>query len=203
MRHRWTILYTLVFVGGVASAQTAGNRLTSPQEVLQNFWKVETEGSRLTPDGWYRATEFFLGRPIPPPQEKVISVVPNDCSLGTTSVTTDKAELYLYCSDFKNLNSKLQLGKPPNNPPNGAPVVPGMWIVYNLVLSDEHWELGPGGEPHQVKNVSEWKIQGFPVGYIINRQAAIRYVTEMRDESADATIKQNADKTIAILKNLH
>jgi hypothetical protein len=130
-------------------------------------------------------------------------VVSKDCSVNTTSVTTDNAELYLYCSDFKKLNSKLQLEKPPGNPPNGEPVARGMWILYHLAISDEHWEFGPGGEPRQVKGVPEWRIQGFPAGYIINSKAAVRYVTEMRNKSFDSVIKQNADKTIEILRNFH
>jgi hypothetical protein len=189
-----------------ASERDPVNRVmdeTLPREVLQRFWKMETSGSRLTPGGWYRAAEFFSDRPSPQPQSKVIFVVSNDCSLNTTSVTVNKAELYFYCRYFRKLNPKLQLENPSGPAPDRGPVLAGMWIPYKLALSDERWELAPSRvDMQEVKGAPEWRIDGFQTSYFLSIETAIRYLAEIRTKSTDPVIKQNADKTTAILKRL-
>jgi hypothetical protein len=203
MNKKWITSSALLFIVGMLFAQTESTQVTSHQDALESFWKMETQGSRLTPEGWYKASEFFSGRPSPPPQERAISIVSSSCSVGTTSVNQKTAELYLFCSEFKILNSKLLLEDPPHNAPSGGPVLTGMWIPFKLVLSDKRWEFGPGIEPRETKDDAHWRIDGFLTRDFLNRFAAVNYVTERRDKSTDPAIKQNAEKTIAILKDLH
>ncbi|HEY2646295.1 MAG TPA: hypothetical protein VGI34_04955 [Candidatus Acidoferrales bacterium] len=201
MKYRLIVPLALACCVAVAFAQTNGDLSRSPQDVLQRFWKVENDGSRLTENGWYEATEFFSGKPIPPPVNKIIFVVSNDCSLATTSVTATKAELYLFCLHFQRLNSKLQLEKSPTSAPNGEPIVQGMLIPFKLAHSDKHWELSRGrGEPREVKGVLEWRIDGFPSNYFLNTNTALRYVIQIRNQTTDPAIKRNADETIATLE---
>src|SRR5438270_13832882 len=62
----------------IAALSVSGGQGTpnekSPKEVVEEFWKLETEGGRLTPEGWLNADIFFV-RPEPLPRKKIIEVI--------------------------------------------------------------------------------------------------------------------------------
>jgi hypothetical protein len=48
----------------------------------------------------------------------------------------------------------------------------------------------------------EWRMEGSMTVRSASREAAIRCLTEKRDEIADSVVKENVDRTLAILKGL-
>jgi hypothetical protein len=50
MKLIWIVAITIVLASGVVSAQSE-DPANAPREMVQRFWKMETEGSRLTPEG--------------------------------------------------------------------------------------------------------------------------------------------------------
>jgi hypothetical protein len=192
----------LILALSVLSVPIARSQTNTPEEVVRRFWKMETKGSRLEPNGWYRAAEYFSGRPSSPHQ--MISVVSDYFSVHTVSVTGNKAGIAVYTREFRKLSPNLLLENVPNQAPNGVLVVPGMWFSYKLTLSDRHWEWSPlREEPREVAGQKQWTIDGFQTDLVLNTDTAIRYLTEMRDKSADLTTRKNAGQTIAILKSSH
>jgi hypothetical protein len=86
-----------ILVSVVASSSVSQQSVTtnkSPKALVEEFWKMETRGGRLTTEGWRSADRYFV-RPIEPPNERVIGVVDNGFSIedpymrsGNTAVVT-------------------------------------------------------------------------------------------------------------------
>jgi hypothetical protein len=75
--------------------------------------------------------------------------------------------------------------------------------VYDLVLTDTHWELErPGESLKEMKGTPQWRIETFEIQPWVTIEAAIRYLTRLRDESSSPTIRRNAEKSIAALRGL-
>ena len=75
--------------------------------------------------------------------------------------------------------------------------------LYDLVLTDTYWEFGPTRDGvHEVKGRPQWRIEAFEFEPWVTIQAAIRYLTQLRDESKSEAIKNNAEKSIAVLRRL-
>lgn len=63
---------------------------------------------------------------------------------------------------------------------------------------------GPrGGSPKEETGPERWLIDGSDTTEWTTVEAAIRYVTEMRDHATDPLIKKNADRTLAMLNRIH
>jgi hypothetical protein len=74
---------------------------------------------------------------------------------------------------------------------------------YDLVLTATHWEFGPNLEgPREVKGPPEWRIETFEIEPWVTIEAAIRYLTRLRDESSSGITKRNADESIATFRRL-
>src|SRR5689334_9603531 len=61
----------------IAPGQSARAQLKPPKEIVEEFWKLEVEGSRLTPQGWLTTAGFFV-HPIPPSLQEPLVVVAKD-----------------------------------------------------------------------------------------------------------------------------
>jgi len=51
----------------------------------------------------------------------------------------------------------------------------------------------------EVSGAREWRIEETDAAIWLTVETAIRYVTQMRDQSNDPVIKRNADRTLAVL----
>jgi hypothetical protein len=186
----------------------------SPMEVLQAYRKMDLEGERLTPSGWYRGSTFFV-KPGRPPQHNVVAVVDGERIDDHPKVNGNRAEVSVLCSAIGQIDSSghftsvVATGTDPSGRPLGQPGIPQMHgpaplvRVYDLVLTDTHWELGPGGEGlREVKGPPEWRIETFEFEPWVAIKVAIQYLTHLRDESVSEVIKRNADKSIATLRRL-
>jgi hypothetical protein len=53
-----------------------------------------------------------------------------------------------------------------------------------------------------VKGPPEWRIETFEIEPWVTIEAAIRYLTRLRDESSSGITKRNADESIATFRRL-
>lgn len=178
-----------------AEAQAPTSPPKSPKDVVKDYFKFEVSGGRLTTEGWYKAADFFV-RPIPPPQNKKIVIIYKDFSVWDRpiEIKVTTARVAVGIEPEGRIDSTLHLV------PSG--LTPKAGILYDLVLTDKHWELGHNGQTREVTGPLEWRIiQSDPVIWV-TVDTAIRYVTLMRDKTKDSVIKKNADATLAKLKAL-
>jgi hypothetical protein len=186
----------------------------APEEVLRAYRKMEAEGERLTVAGWYKASNYFI-KPERPPQGYTVTVTDGERVEGVR-VNGPRAEGYVLCSGVGQIDSLGRftsvvapslldiLGRPvkPEAPFMYGPTAP-VERVYNLVLTETHWEFGPNGEgPRELKGPPEWRIEKFEFEPWISIEVAIRYLTKLRDESNSDVIKGNAEKSVATLRGL-
>jgi len=185
----------------------------SPKEVLQAYRKMDAEGERLTPAGWYRASTYFV-RPGRPPQQIVMEVTEGERLTDPDpwfKGGNDRVEISVVCSAVGQVDSSgrftsvvaPRLTDPPRpgdmQMHGPAPLV----RPYDLVLTDTHWEFGPEREGlREVKGPPEWRIEAFELEPWVTIETAIRYLTKLRDESSSDSIRSNAEKSIAILRRL-
>jgi hypothetical protein len=175
----------------------------SPEAVVEAFWTLEINGGRLTQEGWYGAAKFFAARPTQPPRDKNISVVSDDFKVGNLVAGTSTAEVYVACKQFGQIETNLRFVRDIEPVPPGTSVVAGKWFKYDLILTTKHWEVGPDGVAAEKATVpAAWRIQNFQTPVYLNANAAISYVTAIRDKSSNPNIKANADATLATLRKL-
>jgi hypothetical protein len=177
----------------------------SPIDVIKEYWKMETNGGRLTSDGWYRATAFFIRTRIRPPT-LTLNVV-QDSGLDTfeiTARTDDWAEVTLNTNEIGQLDHGLRLKILPRVGPQGLEILRGPDIPFHVVLTSKHWELGPDGAlGSEISGGPKWLIDCTENQIWVNEAVAVRYVTDARSQTTDPAIKKNADETLAKLAKLH
>jgi hypothetical protein len=130
------IVLVAIFLGfGISSlsAQSEKNDTSSPQTIVEQFVKMETEGGRETTEGWEAAGKFFV-HSSPFVSKKTVLLIDKDYTLwkpvtiaaGSTSVTVDIEPIghigpdlrfstptrryYKSFMDFKLVISQLALG---------------------------------------------------------------------------------------------
>jgi hypothetical protein len=146
--------------------------------VLQ-YEKLVTDGTLLSPEGWKRAAKLFEVS-IPYPEAGVIDLTSTGGFVGETSRQNDLAEVWTKWTDnLGSIDSALRYRSPDQN-------VVGTIYVFHLVFIGR-----------------KWKIAGLSRNRTATVDRALRYVTEMRNRSADPVIRENANKTIAVLKRLN
>ena len=190
----------------------------SPKEVLQAYRKMDSEGQRLTTNGWYRACKFFV-RPGRPPQRYVVAVTDGERVTDPDpwfKGGNNRVEISVVCSALGQIDSSGRFtsvvapnlidpsGRPLRQPVTSQINGPAPTVrVYDLVLADTHWELEPGREGlREMKGPPEWRIEAFELEPWVTIETAIRYLTKLRDESSSDSIRSNAEKSIAILRRL-
>jgi len=198
-------------------AQTSP-QIQSPKEVLQAYRKMDAEGGRLTATGWRRASKYFV-RPGQWLRYRAIEVIWGETDpyvLG--QVTERSAELAVRCEAVGQIDSTGTFtytvapslidssGSPAKRHPTmlemHGPKAP-LDRPYDLVFTDTYWEFGPGSKDlREVKGSPEWRIAHFEYQPWVTIQTAIRYLTQLRDESSSDKIKSNAEKSIAILQRV-
>jgi len=172
----------------------------SPTEVVDEIWRLGTQGELLTPDGWRRACGFFSS-PTPFPGNKVILVMSNDWGPAFQGGSReDAAEVELGYFAIGKIDSELRYTDTPSKYMKTA-------FAYHLVPVPSYQEMmGPDGTTLVEKKpvgYREWQIQGSPDPQWTTVNTAIRYVLEKRDQATDPTIKKNADQTLAKLLQMH
>ncbi|HEX4001588.1 MAG TPA: hypothetical protein VHX36_03015 [Candidatus Acidoferrales bacterium] len=170
-----------ILLSSALTAVQSYAQVKSPKDVVGEFWRMEINGGRLTPDGWNRAAAFFL-HPSPRPDNRSILVVSTNGRLDEMDKGTTRAEVYVGCSELGHLDSNLRFIPSPR-----GPALLEMVCKYDLVLTESR---------------SEWKIADGSPGLRVSVGTAVRYVADMRQRSSDPVVKKNADAAIAALRKL-
>ena len=210
------LILALVCVGPTALSAQGSAPTNSPTEVVRAYRKMDGAGERLTNSGWYRSSAFFL-KPSPPPRRIVMFVIDGERVDGPLPVGGNRAEVQVGQSLVGQIDSSGRftsvvspplidhLGQSPKQPIAAELYGPEIIDrVYELVLTNTHWEFGPGGKDlREVKGPPEWRLEHFEYEPEVRIEAAIRYLTRLRDESTSETIKRNVEQSIATLRGLH
>jgi len=172
----------------------------SPTEVVDEVWRLATQGELLTPDGWNRACGFFSS-PTPFPGNQVILVMSNDWGPAfQVGSREDAAEVDLGYFAIGKIDSALRYTNTPSKYMKTG-------FAYHLIPVPSYMKMmGPDGKTLIEKRpvgYREWQIQGSLDSQWTTVNTAIRYVLEKRDKATDPTIKKNAGETLAELLQMH
>jgi hypothetical protein len=184
-----TAVMTCILATGNAVAQASGEGTKGPKQVVEEFLAMETNGGRLTPEGWRQADAFFA-RPAPEPSRRHIVVISPNYSVYETWTKGDQAQVYNDCEGPGQIDTALRY----TPPESGVLKTTG---VYRLVRTQE------GVSPTSTIRSTEWKIEEPPTFLWLNKETAVRYVAEMRDKTSGPLVKKNADRTLAVLRRHH
>jgi len=206
MMYRW-IIFAAVFGLSViaADAQAPTEPQTSPKEVVQQFYKLETEGRWLTPQHWDELQDFltetgpWLGSgPISVLRSYQIGDARKD--IGYRSTVDYQVEVDYF--EWGSIDSFLNFTAARR--PQGETYVFGEPVerrtYETLVLTDKFVKRNRSGDEQEI-GALRWRMS-LREPSAISVDAALQWVTQMRDKSSDPLIKYNADRTIAILKTL-
>ena len=158
---------------------------SSPAEtVTQSFVKLDTLGARLTPESRRSAATLFES-PDTDRSTLLVSVIGSHYGFSKLSQDAHDARFYFGYEVLGKLDDSLRFT------PSRSAVEIRSFKKFRVVV----------GKKNSNSETIEWRIVGSqPRGSFITPEAAIRYVTQMRDRTTDGTLKHNADKTIASLK---
>jgi hypothetical protein len=186
----------IVLLGVIGAVSQVSKSQRKPTElVVKRYEKFIADGSLLTPGGWKRASKLFEGSDAYPPNGG-IWVVSTGGLVGEDWVKGDRAQVETKWNDsFGTIDSSLRL-KPSD--PSGSIM---MGEIFSLVFVHQQSRTKGTGEASEAPGLGEWKIEGHRVR-TATVPVAIRYLTEMRDQSSDPVVRRNAAKTIAALKRL-
>jgi len=203
MRLILTVAAVLLSVKVCAIPQKSTNQTRSPSSVVEDFIKLELEGTRLAPQGWHKTSAFFV-RSGPPPANLNILIVSDRHELSERRISSAETLIDLNFDHlYGSLDSSLHFVQEPDFAPNGAIIKNGLSASFRLVLADRYSELESNGQASkEVTAAPTWRIDPFRAGVLLDLRAAIRYVTEMRGKATDPVVRKNADTTLAILNTL-
>ena len=153
--------------------------------------------------GWL-AQNGTAVRSGPPPTNPNIHIVSDKYAMVERTLSPTKSRVDLdFTHLYGSLDPELHFVPPAAFGPDGGLVKDGLSISLTLVLVDRYLELeSGGGSPKETVTAPTWRIEAFQAGVLLDLPAAIRYVTEKREQTTDPAIKKNADATLAILRLL-
>ena len=169
---------------------------STPQESVEQLWSAATRGDLLTTSGRARASSLFT-RPTASPGNGGILVLSNIYYVTWVSVEGKSAKVQVAYGKLGHIDSRLRFTR---EPPTTAYETDE---EYHLTSSLKYSATLPDGRPNLPETVV-WRIEGSPLWppwTTVN--TAIRYVLEQKAKTTDATVRKNADETIAALLALH
>jgi hypothetical protein len=183
-----TLLSTLVL-----GEQSSPPKRESPVTVVKGFLEMETNGGRLTPDGWEKANALFFVRPVAVPKKRIVVVISKDYSVDEIAIRANKAVIYHGYMDLGTIDSMLRYHAP-------DPRLLKTATLYHLIFADTHLQSRPNEST--AERTYEWKIEDPVTGLWLDVESAVRYVADVRRGSKDPIVAKNADQTIEVLKHL-
>jgi len=161
--------------------------------VLSQFAALQTAGTGLTLDSVKQLQRFFI---VPPSWRLDKIHVEREFAVSNEVFRGNKGTLYVEYTAVGDLDSSLRIT-------SGIPSGHRVRENYALVLSNRYSLRGAHGEPPQeIFGPSRWMIEDSTGEQWISVNAAINYVTDMRDKTTDPAVQQNANQTLAKLMNL-
>lgn len=186
----------LMYVVAIGAAHPSIAQTKSPKAVVEDFWKMDTEGGRLTDAGWRAADSFFV-RPIQPPKNKIICVIGSSYSVGYVRVNGNAAEVIVNTAGTAwKIDPMMRLGVCSDQ-------VKVFWM-YKLKLTHKHWEFASDHRTlTEVSGPAEWRLEREDNYVYLARDTAIRYLTDVQRNTTDSAMKKNAEHTLATMKRQH
>ncbi|MGA7694550.1 MAG: hypothetical protein WCA76_05945 [Candidatus Sulfotelmatobacter sp.] len=197
-------IFIVLLISIPCLAQQATSPPAVPSKVIEEFWRIETGGGRLTPEGWYETSRFFIRSGLLP-ERKVINVIRNgrNDAIEETARTPTWAEVSVSTDALGHVDSLLRFTRSPVRGAGGVLILKGPILTFDLVLTEKQWKLGKDGGMDLGSHVGpQWLITCGGDTAWINLDAAIAYVKDMRANSKDPAVKRNADKTLQQLIHL-
>lgn len=196
-RLKWILLLILLAVQADFARDPVSNGKATELVVIR-YERFIASGAMLNPQGWSETAKLFDQSMTYPPNGKII-LASTGGALGEMWTKDGQAEVETKWTDeFGVIDSTLRFIPP------RFPHVTMTSFQFRLTFTNKHLELGRHGETiKEVKGPWEWKMQG-PLEYRwATVPRAIAYIAKKRDESDSPVVKQNAEKTIRILKRLN
>jgi len=187
--HRLFIIRALAGIGLLTAAGAPVlSQAQSARDVLERFCELDAHGEQLAPDGWQNVVALFA-TPGAPRRDEITIV--RDFVVSRPRLEKGKAEFYV---EYIQLGS-IELSQLRFFPLPSVKVRAGFYVIR---------QSGPrsGGALGRVEEPVEWRIEGSVPEPHVTVDTAIRYTTELRANTRDATTRKNADKTLAALKGL-
>ena len=156
---------------------------------MEEYTKLGEEGALLTAEGWSKAQVYFLHASSPLNDVYVTE----KHAPKVVWVKGDKAEVGQEYDPIGKIDSALRFTPAPQTQ------YMKFSIAFYLVLTDKHWEPGADGKEREVVHAPEWRIEN-PQARWTSVEAAIRYVREAGAKDKNTAVKENAARTIAVLK---
>jgi hypothetical protein len=211
-RGQWLILAAAFGLFAMSSCRHASTQPPqSPKQAVDQFYKLETEGRWLGPEHWNELQDYFQHvRPWYPPNLiwvlKGYQVDDAKKTLAYLDIVNYEVEVdYLAWGQIDPaLHFQAVQGPRGNSSASGTPITQPMFDTWS---HSNTFEMTDSSGRSATKNgKGRWRMTdlGMPVVYqpAVNLDAALRWVTRMRDKSSDPLIKYNANETIAILNSL-
>ena len=173
----------------------------TPKEVVDEVWRLATQGQLLNLEGWRVASGFFT-EPTPFPANEKILVVSNDWGPAYDWRSNENTpEVALGYTDAGSIDAMLRYSPPPKSDYIKTA------FAYSLVTVPAYIMMyGPDGKTlveRKPTGTRVWQIKGSQGPPFTTVNTAIRYVLEMRNKTHDADIRKNADQALAKLEQLH
>jgi len=204
----------LVFACGSVAAQVSTKKdCDGPKEIVEQVWKLATQGDLLTEEGWDKlARGFFVYpppaiaskvRPLRPQGGRAIHVVSNDWGVVGCTMGNNTAKVAVEYYDAGLIDETLRYTPGVEPPPMGK-----SGMLFTLVFAPGHWEtyktVGDTLEVAEVKTASPaWRIESpqGPVWATVN--AALRYVLEIQESTENIETKKKTNAIISKLLHFH
>ena len=185
-----------------------GQAPTSPQKapsrVIEDFWNIETSGGRLTSEGWYGTSGFFIRSDLSP-RRRIINVIRNGRidAIEETARTATWAEVSITTDRVGQIDSLLRFTPSPTRGPGGVMLLKGPVLTFNLVLTEKQWKINKDGRRETESVVPlQWLITCGGDTAWINVETAITYVKDQEAKIKDPDVRTNAEKTLKYLTHL-
>jgi hypothetical protein len=204
---RFRSLATILCLGiPVACAHAPAGAQKSPKEVVEQFYKMETQGTWLGPERWDELQDFltdtgpwFPNASISVLKRYEVREARKDIGSGGVVDYQVEVDFFEWGSIGPYLNFTKAQGLTGQSSAASEAVVQRTYET--LVLRDRFIQRTPSGKDVEKKGTLGWRMALFaPPRIDVN--TALRWVAEMRDKSSDPAIKYNAGKTLAILRAL-
>jgi hypothetical protein len=185
----------------------------SPQQVVEELWKVATQGTLLTPEGWNKTARGFADYPVPSPgstvvpnprsPQKTILVMSNDWGVLDCTINGNSAKVVVEYYDAGRIDPMLRYSPGKDPGPMGKTA-----MLFTLVFAPVRYpSFRSEGNVLKVDKIvtgpAAWQLEKTPAQPWTTVNTAIRYVLEMRAKTNDPSIKKDADETLKKLLKRH
>jgi len=190
-----TLLASLLCVF-VASSQIKPVGGMSPKEVVDELWRLATQGQLLTASGWERAGKLCT-QPARFSSPQSIFVVANEWGPANAfNVRDDTAEADVGFTSLGTIDPALHFTPASTRTQKEA-------AFYQIVAVPEYTMMyGPDGKTLVSKRPTGtriWQIKGSQCRPFTTVNTAIRYVMTQREKTHEPIAKKNADHTLEML----